>query len=218
MSIFKSLKNIAKLAAPILGAGIGSLIAPGSPFLASALGGGIGSLLTGAKPGEALATGLSAGAGGKFFGGKLGSALGKFAVPTAAALGAAGPTISRLQMDEYMRKMKEMYPDESDARLQDLILKQLAKAPSNYEGFEDMQVESSLIPKVANGGVLDLRQSGGMSLGPGTEKSDDIPAMLSDGEFVMTARAVRGFGNGSRAAGAKKLYQMMDKAESNVPS
>ena len=218
MSIFKSLKNIAKLAAPILGAGIGSLIAPGSPFLASALGGGIGSLLTGAKPGEAFATGLSAGAGGKFFGGKLGSALGKFAVPTAAALGAAGPTISRLQMDEYMRKMKEMYPDESDARLQDLILKQLAKAPSNYEGFEDMQVESSLIPKVANGGVMDLRQSGGMSLGPGTEKSDDIPAMLSDGEFVMTARAVRGFGNGSRAAGAKKLYQMMDKAESNVPS
>lgn len=218
MSIFKSLKNIAKLAAPILGAGIGSLIAPGSPFLASALGGGIGSLLTGAKPGEALATGLSAGVGGKFLGGKLGGVLGKAAVPVAAAANAAIPTISRLQMDEYMRKMKEMYPDESDARLQDLILKQLAKAPSNYEGFEDMQVESSLIPKVANGGVMDLRQSGGMSLGPGTEKSDDIPAMLSDGEFVMTARAVRGFGNGSRAAGAKKLYQMMDNAESNVPS
>ena len=218
MSIFKSLKNIAKLAAPILGAGIGSLIAPGSPFLASALGGGIGSLLTGAKPGEALATGLTAGAGGKFLGGKLGGVLGKAAVPVAAAASAAVPTISRLQMDEYMRKMKEMYPDESDARLQDLILQQLAKAPSNYEGFEDMQVESSLIPKAANGGVMDLRQSGGMSLGPGTEKSDDIPAMLSDGEFVMTARAVRGFGNGSRAAGAKKLYQMMDKAESNVPS
>ena len=218
MSIFKSLKNIAKLAAPILGAGIGSLVAPGSPFLASALGGGIGSLLTGAKPGEALATGLTAGAGGKFLGGKLGGVLGKAAVPVAAAASAAVPTISRLQMDEYMRKMKEMYPDESDARLQDLILKQLAKAPSNYEGFEDMQVESSLIPKAANGGVMDLRQSGGMSLGPGTEKSDDIPAMLSDGEFVMTARAVRGFGNGSRKAGAKKLYQMMDNAESNVPS
>jgi hypothetical protein len=218
VSIFKSLKNIAKLAAPILGAGIGSLVAPGSPFLASALGGGIGSLLTGAKPGEALATGLTAGAGGKFLGGKLGGVLGKFAVPAAAAASAAAPTISRLQMDEYMRKMKEMYPDESDARLQDLILQQIAKAPSNYEGFEDMQVESSLIPKAANGGVMDLRQSGGMSLGPGTEKSDDIPAMLSDGEFVMTARAVRGFGNGSRKAGAKKLYQMMDNAESNVPS
>ena len=30
--------------------------------------------------------------------------------------------------------------------------------------------------------------------GPGTETSDDIPAMLSDGEFVMTAKAVRGAG------------------------
>mgnify|MGYP003124291194 FL=1 len=116
-----------------------------------------------------------------------------------------------------MRKMKEMYPDASDERLQDLILKQLSMAPTNYEGFEDMQVQSQLIPK-KDGGILDLRQKGGMSLGPGTEKSDDIPAMLSDGEFVMTARAVRGFGDGSRAAGAKKLYNMMDAAEQNVPS
>jgi hypothetical protein len=30
--------------------------------------------------------------------------------------------------------------------------------------------------------------------GPGTEVSDDIPAMLSDGEFVMTAKAVKGAG------------------------
>ena len=30
--------------------------------------------------------------------------------------------------------------------------------------------------------------------GAGTETSDDIPAMLSDGEFVMTARSVRGAG------------------------
>ena len=217
MSIFKSLKNIAKLAAPILGAGIGSLVAPGSPFLASALGGGIGTLLTGGKPQDAIATGLLAGAGGKFFGGKLGATLGKFATPAAAALGAAVPTISRLQMDEAMRKMKEMYPDASDERLQDLILQQLSMAPTNYEGFEDMQVQSKLIPK-KDGGILDLRQKGGMSLGPGTEKSDDIPAMLSDGEFVMTARAVRGFGDGSRAAGAKKLYNMMDAAEKNVPS
>jgi len=53
---------------------------------------------------------------------------------------------------------------------------------------------NSLIPRMANGGVRDLRQAGGMSLGPGTEKSDSIPAMLSDGEFVMTSRAVRDWG------------------------
>ena len=49
--------------------------------------------------------------------------------------------------------------------------------------------------------------------GPGTEKSDDIPAMLSDGEFVMTAQAVRGAGNGSRRQGVKNLYDIMRNFE-----
>ena len=40
---------------------------------------------------------------------------------------------------------------------------------------------------------LDMRQ-GGESVGPGTGTSDDIPAMLSDGEYVMTASANRGAG------------------------
>jgi hypothetical protein len=56
------------------------------------------------------------------------------------------------------------------------------------------------------------RKTGQIS-GPGTETSDDIPAMLSDGEFVVTAKAVRGIGNGSRRAGAKKLYRMMHAME-----
>jgi hypothetical protein len=46
----------------------------------------------------------------------------------------------------------------------------------------------------AEGGeVLDMRE-GGESIGPGTGTSDDIPAMLSDGEFVMTAKANLGAG------------------------
>ena len=52
--------------------------------------------------------------------------------------------------------------------------------------------------------------------GPGTETSDDIPAMLSDGEFVMNAQAVRGAdpsGNGNRKAGARNLYDMMRNFE-----
>ena len=48
---------------------------------------------------------------------------------------------------------------------------------------------------------------------PGTGTSDSIPAMLSDGEFVITAKAVRGAGNGSRREGAKKLYRMMHALE-----
>ena len=45
------------------------------------------------------------------------------------------------------------------------------------------------------GGIaeLDMRE-GGESEGPGTGTSDDVPAMLSDGEFVMTAAATKGAG------------------------
>jgi hypothetical protein len=45
------------------------------------------------------------------------------------------------------------------------------------------------------GGVAELdMRDGGESEGPGTGTSDDIPAMLSDGEYVMTAKATRGAG------------------------
>jgi hypothetical protein len=70
------------------------------------------------------------------------------------------------------------------------------------------------------GGIAALAQGGyprrnGQINGPGTEKSDSIPAMLSDGEFVMTAKAVRGAGKGSRRAGAKKMYALMHQLEKN---
>tara|TARA_R110000744_G_scaffold140336_1_gene251536 strand:+ start:2690 stop:4117 length:1428 start_codon:yes stop_codon:yes gene_type:complete len=54
---------------------------------------------------------------------------------------------------------------------------------------------------------------GGSISGPGTPTSDSIPAMLSDGEFVMNAKAVRGAGNGNRKQGAKKMYAMMRNFE-----
>ena len=55
--------------------------------------------------------------------------------------------------------------------------------------------------------------AGGAVAGPGTGTSDSIPAMLSDGEFVMTAKAVRGMGDGSREKGAAKMYQLMNRLE-----
>ena len=216
MGLFDSLKKIAKIAAPIAGAGIASLLVPGSGFFGSALGGGIGALFGGQKPGQALMTALTAGMGGKFLGGsKLFSGLGKFAAPVGAAAAAAPAAIAVAQEQEMMKQMREMHPNLNDEQLQELVLRQTVKAPSNYLGFEDMQVQSELIPK-ARGGVMDLRQTGGMSLGPGTEKSDSIPAMLSDGEFVMTSKAVRGIGNGSRKLGAKRMYDMMHRAERNA--
>jgi hypothetical protein len=71
------------------------------------------------------------------------------------------------------------------------------------------------------GGIAALKQGGyprrtGQISGPGTEKSDSIPAMLSDGEFVMTAKAVRGAGGGSRRDGAKRMYALMHQLERNA--
>lgn len=56
------------------------------------------------------------------------------------------------------------------------------------------------------------RRNGSIN-GPGTGTSDEIPAMLSDGEFVMTADAVRGAGNGSRKHGMQRMYDMMQTLE-----
>ena len=67
----------------------------------------------------------------------------------------------------------------------------------------------------ADGGIMDL-QDGGESKGPGTGTSDSIPAMLSDGEFVMTAKAVRGAGGGDRREGARKMYEAMDRLEASA--
>jgi hypothetical protein len=69
-----------------------------------------------------------------------------------------------------------------------------------------------IVQPMAQGGVMDL-QEGGESTGPGTGTSDSIPAMLSDGEFVMTAKAVRGAGGGDRREGAKQMYQLMQNLE-----
>ena len=85
--------------------------------------------------------------------------------------------------------------------------------------------------RYAEGGGVEMEEFKAMDgkiNGPGTETSDDIPAMLSDGEFVMKAQAVRGAGafdlskgdggiitlkpNGkeSRERGTQIMYQMMD--------
>ena len=68
----------------------------------------------------------------------------------------------------------------------------------------------------AKGGIADLDMTGGgVSLGPGTGTSDDIPAMLSDGEFVVTANAVKNLGGGDRMEGAKRMYSMMNQLDPN---
>jgi hypothetical protein len=80
------------------------------------------------------------------------------------------------------------------------------------------------MPGYATGGISNLgsySDGGRLLKGPGDGVSDSIPAMigkkqparLADGEFVIPARIVSELGNGSTEAGARKLYQMMDRIQ-----
>jgi hypothetical protein len=94
-------------------------------------------------------------------------------------------------------------------------------AGRSYVGFNPMSYQPSRPMFMNTGGIAALAQGGyprrtGQISGPGTEKSDSIPAMLSDGEFVMTAKAVRGAGGGSRREGAKRMYALMNQLERNA--
>lgn len=61
------------------------------------------------------------------------------------------------------------------------------------------------------GGLVRKYQSGGHVRGPGTGRSDDIPAVLSDGEYVIDSESVALLGDGSTNAGARRLDEMRDK-------
>jgi hypothetical protein len=74
----------------------------------------------------------------------------------------------------------------------------------------------------ADGGDVEYPRMNGPISGPGTETSDDIPAMLSDGEFVVNAKAVRGIGRlegagkskeEQRREGARMMYALQKAGE-----
>jgi len=78
--------------------------------------------------------------------------------------------------------------------------------------------EELLQPSIfaAQGGAVSYPRREALVEGPGTTTSDDIPAMLSDGEFVINSKAVQGAdpsGRGNRYAGAQNLYNMMRNFE-----
>jgi len=106
---------------------------------------------------------------------------------------------------------------------------QIANVASNPYYYPTLQTDFGVpvedLPtdfvRSAEGGTVQLadgtqknfpRRTGPIN-GPGTGKSDSIPAMLSDGEFVMTADAVRNAGGGDRRKGAKRMYDTMKNLE-----
>jgi len=114
-----------------------------------------------------------------------------------------------------------LFPPEEQERLQlgdgrtgqDLLDEDIRSGTFRY-GFNPREFYGNN-PYYQRGQFTRARQGGEID-GPGTGTSDSIPAMLSDGEFVMTAKAVRGAGGNDRKEGAKRMYAMMRKFENEA--
>jgi len=117
-----------------------------------------------------------------------------------------------------LNRQKEGESDEEyEARVSDFVRTNMAKGGDTAE--ENAMQASGIMGLPLNenpAGVteLDLRKTGGFIPPVGVkEKADDIPAMLSNNEFVFTADAVRGMGGGDVDKGAERMYAMMKTLE-----
>ena len=70
-------------------------------------------------------------------------------------------------------------------------------------------------PGMPPGMQVDGRDGGFIPMGV-KEKADDVPAMLSKNQFVMTADAVKAAGGGSVNKGAQRMYDLMNSLEAMV--
>ena len=117
-----------------------------------------------------------------------------------------------LERKGYSDMMKNMTPKEV-SELYDSVMGTFSRR---------FQAEGSMPmgePRRNQAGImeLDYRAKGGFVPPIGIkEKADDIPAMLSNNEFVFTADAVRAAGGGSVNKGAEKMYGLMKQLESRI--
>jgi hypothetical protein len=130
---------------------------------------------------------------------------------------------SSQQMSVYKRAIRElddMFADKADMmRKNEADGGRIGLAKGTDEKVEMAAGIESLPININSKGVkeLDLRETGGFIPPVGVkEKADDIPAMLSNNEFVFTADAVRAAGGGSVDKGAQLMYDTMKQLESRI--
>ena len=131
--------------------------------------------------------------------------------------------------------IKTMFPDSAfvDSKAFDLLNNPLILAATlgiSAEAFSAMSPEekeeaverakfgstdryNALVPYNKGGVASFPRRNGGIMPSEGSGTKDDVPAMLTAGEFVLTRDAVKGLGNGNLDSGIQKAYGMMNKLE-----
>ena len=130
--------------------------------------------------------------------------------------GSKNKTIIPKKKPKFMteEELEELYPGLARGEIYDYEKKKKAAKKANGGLMEiptgDMRRNRA--------GVMerDYRDKGGFVPVGVKEKADDVPAMLSKNEFVMTADAVRGAGDGNINKGAQRMYDLMKQNESKV--
>jgi len=116
----------------------------------------------------------------------------------------------RKQFEMYMRSKDPTVEAAEGGRIKYAMGDSASDNAMQAAGIEGLPIRQN--PKGVK--ELDLRDSGGFIPPVGIkEKEDDIPAMLSNNEFVFTADAVRGMGDGDVDVGAQRMYDMMKQLE-----
>ena len=138
----------------------------------------------------------------------------------------------RSYLDQGYRNLKSFQKDDGtvdEVKLNEQITVDMSEYENKadggrvglYGGGDPVQAAGlmGLPTRMNKAGVneLDLRNTGGFIPPVGVkEKADDVPAMLSNNEFVMTADAVKAAGGGSVEKGAQVMYDQMKRLEGKV--
>jgi hypothetical protein len=124
-----------------------------------------------------------------------------------------------LDLDSIRLEVREAFKDSSGQKLAALRNKYPYLGTQASKNTEDMAM-GGRIGFAEGGGIMDLggmekdyRAEGGFVPIGKAEKADDVPARLSVNEFVMTADAVRGMGDGDIDLGAKRMENLMGSME-----
>lgn len=215
-------------------------------FAPSAMGKGLASILPGAGqinflgeyaggPTSSIANFLS----GRTVDGFLSTSAGK----AAAGIGGASLLAGIFGTEEQAQELYSTDPAEFNAKVEQYVKnlnpgkkeEVLKQIQSDIAKLGDVSQAEQIFTRniAAEGGIMDIptgemrqnsegvierdyRDEGGFVPVGIKEKADDVPAMLSKNEFVMTADAVRGAGNGSIEKGAQIMYDNMKRLESRI--
>jgi hypothetical protein len=128
----------------------------------------------------------------------------------------------RIYMDSYYTPLRNpeyaaMTPEQKDNFIDGIVGQAGLEGTTDYQGMKKGGMPTGIM-RANKAGVMerDYRDKGGFVPVGIKEKADDVPAMLSKNEFVFTADAVRGAGNGSIEKGAQKMYDTMKNLEKRV--